>query len=59
MDITIQITKDDLLKVIEENKDEFSCIEKKKIIEMLCNNSRGCTDDSRLLANVADIIYHS
>ena len=40
MEITLEISKDNLLKFIEEHRDEFSNEEKKRIIELLCQRRR-------------------
>ena len=57
MEITVEISKDNLLKFIEEHRDEFSNVEKKRIIELLCQSARAYTDNARLVANVTDLIY--
>lgn len=59
MDMTIKIQTDELIQLIEDNKDEFSSIEKKKIIELLCSKNRGCTDNARLIANVVDLLCNN
>lgn len=56
MEITVEISKDNLLKFIEEHRDEFSNEEKKRIIELLCQSARAYTDNDRLVANVTDLI---
>mgnify|MGYP003294286578 FL=1 len=57
MEITVEISKDNLLKFIEEHRDEFSNEEKKRIIKLLCQSERVYTDNARLVANVTDLIY--
>ena len=57
MEITVEISKDNLLKFIEEHRDEFSNVEKKRIIELLCQSARAYKDNARLVANVTDLIY--
>lgn len=57
MEITVEISKDNLLKFIEEHRDEFSNEEKKRIIKLLCQSERAYTDNARLVANVTDLIY--
>ncbi len=59
MEITVEISKDNLMKLIEEHRDEFSCIEKKKIIEILCKSARTCSDNTRLVAEVAELIFNN
>lgn len=58
MELQVKITVDQVLALIEENADEFSSIEKKKIIETICRG-RGVSDNARLVANVTDIIYNN
>lgn len=56
MEITVEISKDNLLKFIEEHRDEFSNEEKKRIIELLCPIAN-CNDTARLVASVTELIY--
>lgn len=56
MEITVEISKDNLLKFIEEHRDEFSNVEKKRIIELLCK-STNYNDNARLVASVTELIY--
>lgn len=56
MEITVEIKKDDLLRLLEEHRDEFSSVEKKKIIELLCK-STNYNDNARLVASVTELIY--
>lgn len=56
MEITVEISKDNLLKFIEEHRDEFSNEEKKRIIELLCQ-STNYNDNARLVASVTELIY--
>lgn len=56
MEITVEISKDNLLKFIEEHRDEFSNEEKKRIIELLCQ-SANYNDNARLVASVTELIY--
>ncbi len=58
MELQVKITADQLLELIEENADQFSQIEKKKIIETLCK-SRAVSDNARLVAAVTDLIYNN
>ena len=57
MEFKVEISKDNLLKFIEEHRDEFSNEEKKRIIKLLCQSAREYTDNARLVANVTDLIY--
>jgi hypothetical protein len=56
MEITVEIKKDDLLRLLEEYRDDFSSVEKKKIIELLCK-STNYNDNARLVASVTELIY--
>jgi len=56
MEITVEISKDNLLKFIEEHRDEFSNEEKKRIIKLLCQ-STNYNDNARLVASVTELIY--
>jgi hypothetical protein len=56
MEITVEIKKDDLLRLLEEHRDDFSSVEKKKIIELLCK-STNYNDNARLVASVTELIY--
>jgi hypothetical protein len=56
MEITVEISKDNLLKFIEEHRDEFSNEEKKIIIKLLCQ-SANYNDNARLVASVTELIY--
>lgn len=58
MEITVEISKDNLLKFIEEHRDEFSNEEKKRIIELLCPIANyNDTATARLVASVTELIY--
>jgi hypothetical protein len=59
MEITVEIKKDDLLRLLEEYRDDFSSVEKKKIIEILCKSARTCSDNTRLVAEVAELIFNN
>ena len=56
MEFTVEISKDNLLKFIEEHRDEFSNEEKKRIIKLLCQ-SANYNDTARLVASVTELIY--
>lgn len=56
MEFTVEISKDNLLKFIEEHRDEFSNEEKKRIIKLLCQ-STNYNDNARLVASVTELIY--
>lgn len=56
MEITVEISKDNLLKFIEEHRDEFSNEEKKRIIELLCPIAN-YNNTARLVASVTELIY--